>query len=98
MSWVVGARPLTLRAYPSQAARDLFGYAVGTLIDKNVRILMPEPFASAHQGYVERYVGSGRSHGAIGLRKGVRGARSLWLVSFCVATDARFDRATSLAT
>jgi PAS domain S-box-containing protein len=54
----------------NQAARDLFGYAVGTLVRQNVRVLMPEPHSSRHQEYVDRYLTSGKSSGAIGAWKG----------------------------
>lgn len=53
----------------NQTARDLFGYELGTLIDRNVRDLMPEPFKSQHSHYVERYLTTQKSHGAIGTWK-----------------------------
>ncbi len=36
------------------AALELFGYSVEELIGKNIRILMPEPDRSQHDGYMQR--------------------------------------------
>ncbi len=42
------------------AAERLFGYASGQLAGRNVQELMPEPFASEHADYVQRYLETGQ--------------------------------------
>jgi PAS domain S-box-containing protein len=41
------------------AAEAMFGYTADEVIGRNVSILMPEPHASAHDGYITRYLESG---------------------------------------
>jgi PAS domain S-box-containing protein len=38
------------------AAESIFGYSAKEIIGKNVKILMPEPFASEHDSYIENYL------------------------------------------
>lgn len=44
------------RAVMDTAAEGMFGYETREALGKNVRILMPELHASAHDGYIARYV------------------------------------------
>ncbi len=43
----------------NRAVLHVFGYLESELVGQNVSILMPEPFASDHDGYMERYARSG---------------------------------------
>jgi two-component system sensor kinase FixL len=52
------------------AAERMFGYAVGEVAGRNVRMLMPPPFADEHDGYLERYA-STRQGRIIGIGRDV---------------------------
>lgn len=43
------------------AVERLFGYCADDLIGKNVNMIMPEPHHSNHDGYLERYIKTGKS-------------------------------------
>jgi diguanylate cyclase (GGDEF)-like protein/PAS domain S-box-containing protein len=44
------------------AAEHMVGYEASEMLGKNVSILMPAPHASAHDGYIARYLRTGEAH------------------------------------
>lgn len=54
------------------AVERVLGYAVNEIVGRNVSILMPEPNASAHDAYMERYLRTGEAR-VIGLGREVEG-------------------------
>jgi PAS domain S-box-containing protein len=64
----------TVRTF-NRGAERIFGYSSAEVVGRNVRMLMPEPHRSRHDGYLERYqetrearlVGKGRE--VLGVRK-----------------------------
>jgi len=59
----------------NRAAETVFGYPAAAVMRRNVRMLMPEPFASAHDGYLERYLATGQSS-ILGVVREVEGLRA----------------------
>lgn len=58
----------------NDAAKRMFGFALEELIGHNVRVLMPEPFHSEHDGYLQRYLATDEPH-IIGIGREVVGQR-----------------------
>ncbi len=56
------------------AAERLFGYTLGEALNKNVKFLMPEPYRSEHDNYLQRYKETGEAH-IIGIGREVIGLR-----------------------
>jgi len=57
------------------ACKAIFGYDAASLLGKDVRMLMSEPYASRHHGYVERYETTGERR-AIGRIRQVTAMRA----------------------
>ena len=43
----------------SRSAEHLFGYTAAEILRRNVRVLMPDPHSSGHDGYIRRYLQTG---------------------------------------
>jgi len=54
----------------SRSAERLFGYTAAEVLRRNVRVLMPEPHSSAHDGYFRRYLQTGEGR-IVGQRREV---------------------------
>jgi two-component system sensor kinase FixL len=62
-----------VRAY-NAACERLFGYAVGEVLGRNVKMLMPTPYREEHDGYLQRYRETGEAR-IIGIGREVTGQR-----------------------
>lgn len=56
------------------AAEKIFGFTAREVIGQNIKMLMPEPYQSEHDGYIKRYTGSGDPR-VIGIGREVVGQR-----------------------
>jgi two-component system, sensor histidine kinase len=56
------------------ATERIFGYRVDEMVGHKVNMLMPEPYRSAHDGYLERYMTTGERR-IIGIGREVQGQR-----------------------
>lgn len=69
----IDAKGTIITANP--AIERIFGYSPESLIGKNVRILMPEPYHGEHDGYLENYRLTGKRK-IIGIGREVQGKRA----------------------
>jgi PAS domain S-box-containing protein len=56
------------------ATERMFGYSAAEVIGQNVKMLMPSPYSEAHDGYVARYLQTGKKR-IIGIGREVQGRR-----------------------
>lgn len=58
----------------NRAAEKIFGYSFSEVIDKNISMLMPEPYQSQHNEYLQKYMDTGIAN-IIGVGREVEGLR-----------------------
>jgi two-component system sensor kinase FixL len=63
----------TVQSY-NKACEKIFGYAAAEVIDKNINMLMPQPYMEQHDQYLRNYMGTGKAK-IIGIGREVEGKR-----------------------
>jgi len=58
----------------NSTAEQIFGYSAKEMIGKNISMLMPQPYQSEHDGYIQSYQATGEAK-IIGLKREVWGLR-----------------------
>lgn len=58
----------------NSAAVDLFGHQANKVIGQNIKMLMPDPYQSEHDGYLNNYINTGEKK-IIGIGREVEGLR-----------------------
>ncbi len=82
------------------ATERMFGYAAAEIVGENVSILMPSPHREQHDGYMRRYLETGRQK-VIGVGREVEGRRkdgSVFPIDLAVSEMFLGDRRTFLGT
>ena len=69
---VIGKRGII--EFCNMAAQKIFGYSASEMIGNNIKMLMPEPYHSQHDGYLENFVSTGKAR-IIGIGREVIGLR-----------------------